>query len=124
MSEGRILVVDDEPQIRRVVRAMLATKGYEVADASNGEDALRLVRSKEYDLVLLDNCMPGITGIEVCREIRTGTDITIVVMSAGYELREQALLAGANAYLRKPFGVSELLACVRLNMRNRLKSPA
>jgi DNA-binding response OmpR family regulator len=116
---GRILVVDDDPQICRLVHTLLAKKGYEVADASSGEDALKCVRFEEYDLVLLDNWLPGITGIEVCREIRAGSDIAIVVMSAGYEVRPHALQAGANDYLRKPFGVSELFACVQLNIRKR-----
>lgn len=116
-------MVDDDPHICLLVRAMLATKGYEVADASSGEDALKRVRSEKYDLVLLDNWLPGITGIEVCREIRAGSDITIIVMSAGYDVRAHALQAGANDYLRKPFGVSELFACVQSNMRKRLESP-
>jgi len=117
MSDGRILVVDDDPQICRVVRSMLATKGYEVADAASGEDALKRIRSEKYDLVLLDNMLPGITGIEICRELRTDSDIVIVVMSAGYEVRPHALQAGANDYLRKPFGVSELFTCIQSNMR-------
>jgi DNA-binding response OmpR family regulator len=116
---GRILVVDDDPRICRLVRSFLAQKGYEVADASSGEDALKRIRSEKYDLVLLDNWLPGITGIEACREIRAGSDIAIVVMSAGYEVRAHALQAGASDYLRKPFGVSELFACVELNIRER-----
>lgn len=122
MNKGRILVVDDDPQICRLVRSILATEGYEVEDVSSGEDALKRVRSEKYDLVLLDNRLPGLTGIEVCPEIRAGSDILIVVMSAGYEVKPHALQAGANDYLRKPFGVSELLACVQLNMRKRLES--
>jgi DNA-binding response OmpR family regulator len=117
MREARILVVDDEPQIRRVVCSMLATKGYEVVDASTGEDALKLLRSEKYDLVLLDNILPGITGIEVCREIRADSDMAIIVMSAGHRTKAQALNAGANDYLKKPFGVSELFACVDSNLK-------
>jgi DNA-binding response OmpR family regulator len=117
VNKGHILVVDDEPQIRRVVRSMLSTRGYDVMDAPNGEDALKLVRSEKYDLVLLDNNMPGITGIEVCREIRADSEIAIVMMSSGDEVRAQALQAGANDYLKKPFGVSELFACVQRNIR-------
>lgn len=123
MSKGRILVVDDDPRICRLVRAMLVTNGYEVADTSTGEDALKRVRSEKYDLVLLDHRLPGITGVEVCREIRAGADIAIIVMSAGYDIRADALQAGANDYLRKPFGVSELFACVESKARNRLESP-
>lgn len=118
MSMGRILVVDDEPQICRLVRAMLVSKGYDVAEASSGEDTLKLLGSEQYDLVLLDNSMPGITGIEVCQEIRgAGSDIRIVVMSAGDQIRVRALQAGANDYLKKPFGVAELFACVQSNIR-------
>jgi DNA-binding response OmpR family regulator len=123
MSKGRILVVDDDPQICGLLCAMLAAEGYEVADASSGEDALNRARSEKYDLLLLDNRLPGISGIEVCRELRVSSEVAIVVMSAGYEVRLHALQAGASDYIRKPFGVSELFACVQLNMRNRLESP-
>jgi two-component system, OmpR family, KDP operon response regulator KdpE len=81
----RILVVDDEPQIRRIMRAVLVAKHYEITEAECGEDALRLLRSGKYDLMLLDINMPGITGIEVCREVRTSSDIPIIMMSAGEE---------------------------------------
>jgi two-component system, OmpR family, KDP operon response regulator KdpE len=124
MSEGHILVVDDDPHISRLVRTMLAAKGYEVAWASSGEDALRLFRSEKYDLALLDNGLPGISGIDVCLELRAGSEIAIVVMSAGYETRGRALQAGANDYLKKPFGLSELFGCIQLNMRNKQQSPA
>ena len=79
----RILVVDDDPQIRRILRAVLVAKRYEVIEAECGEDALKLMRSEKYDLMLLDINMPGISGIEVCREVRTSSDIPIVMMSAG-----------------------------------------
>lgn len=112
----RILVVDDEPQIRRIMRAVLVTKGYEVAEAESGENALKLVSSERYDLMLLDINMPGISGIEVCREVRRSSDIPIVIMSAGEEIKAQALNAGANDYLKKPFGVSQIFSCVELNL--------
>jgi two-component system KDP operon response regulator KdpE len=114
----RILVVDDEPQIRRILRAVLTTKGYDVADAECGEDALDLIYSEKYDLILLDINMPGITGIEVCRQVRTNSDIPIVIMSAGEESRRRALDAGANDYLKKPFSVSQIFSCVQLNLAN------
>ena len=69
---GHILVVDDEPQIRRVMRTTLVAQGYEVSDARTGDEALDLIRSEKYDLVLLDVNMPGISGVQTCREIRLG----------------------------------------------------
>ena len=112
----RILVVDDDPQIRRIMRAVLVAKRYEVIEAECGEDALKLIRSEKYDLVLLDINMPGITGIEVCKEARTSSDIPIVMMSAGEESRAKALDAGANDYLKKPFGVSQIFSCVKFHL--------
>lgn len=73
----RILLVDDEPQIRRILRAVLVAKGYDVMEAECGEDALNLLRFEEYDLLLLDINMPGITGVEVCREVRKSSNIPI-----------------------------------------------
>jgi len=112
----RILVVDDEPQIRRILRAVLAAKRYEVTEAASGEIALQLIQSEKYDLVLLDINMPGITGIEVCREVRASSTIPIVIMSAGEESKAEALEAGANNYLKKPFSVSQVFACVDSNL--------
>ena len=73
----RILLVDDAPQIRRILRAVLVAKGYDVMEAECGEDALNLLRFEEYDLLLLDINMPGITGVEVCREVRKSSNIPI-----------------------------------------------
>jgi DNA-binding response OmpR family regulator len=114
----RILVVDDEPQIRRIMRAVLATKGYQVIEAENGEEALKLIRTEKYELMLLDINMSGISGIEVCREVRRSSDIPIVIMSAGEESRAKVLDAGANDYLKKPFGVSQIFQCVELHLRD------
>jgi two-component system KDP operon response regulator KdpE len=115
---SRILVVDDEPQIRRIMRVVLVSEGYEIVEAGCGEDALKLISSEQFDLVLLDINMPGITGIELCREVRTSFDIPIpiVIMSAGEENRARALDAGANDYLKKPFGVSQIFSCVKLHL--------
>jgi DNA-binding response OmpR family regulator len=85
---SRILVVDDEPQIGRVIRSVLVAEGYEVIEAEYGEDALKLIHSEKYDLILLDINMPGITGIEVCRQVRTNSDMPIIIMSAGEESRQ------------------------------------
>ena len=112
----RILVVDDEPQIRRIMRAVLVAKRYEVLEAESGEDALRYILSGLCDLVLLDINMPGISGIEVCREVRSSFDKPIIIMSAGEENKAKALDAGANDYLKKPFSVSELFSCVKSHL--------
>jgi two-component system KDP operon response regulator KdpE len=108
MSIEHILVVDDEPQIRRVMRTTLVAQGYEVSDARSGDEALELVRSEKYDLVLLDVNMPGISGIQTCREIRLGSDLPIIMLTVRGAERDkvQALDAGADGYLTKPFSMS------------------
>src|SRR5579863_747055 len=119
MGMGHILVVDDEPQIRRVMRTTLVSEGYEVSDARTGDDALNLVRGEKYDLVLLDVNMPGISGLQTCREIRLGSDLPIIMLTVRGAERDkvQALDAGADGYLTKPFSVSELLARIRAVLR-------
>jgi len=119
MSMGHILVVDDEPQIRRVMRTTLVSQGYEVSDARTGEDALNLIRCEKYDLLLLDVNMPGISGLETCREIRHVSDMPILMVTVRGAERDkvQALDAGADGYLTKPFSVSELLARIRAVLR-------
>ena len=119
MSAGHILVVDDEPQIRRVMRTTLIAQGYEVSDARTGEAALDLLRSEKYDLMLLDVNMPGISGVQTCREIRLGSDLPIIMITVRDTERDkvQALDAGADGYLTKPFSVSELLARIRAVLR-------
>jgi two-component system KDP operon response regulator KdpE len=82
MSTGRILVVDDDPQIRRVMRVTLRAHGYEVDDATNGETALERLRERPADLVLLDMNMPGIGGLETCRAMRSGSEIAIIMLTA------------------------------------------
>ena len=119
MSMGHILVVDDEPQIRRVMRTTLVAQGYEVSDARTGDEALDLIRSEKYDLVLLDVNMPGISGVQTCREIRLASDLPIIMVTVrGAESdKVQALDAGADGYLTKPFSVSELMARIRALLR-------
>ncbi len=119
MSIGHILVVDDEPQIRRVMRTTLVAQGYEASDARTGDDALNLVRAEKYDLLLLDVNMPGISGIQTCREIRLGCDLPIIMLTVRGSQRDkvQALDAGADGYLTKPFSMSELLARIRAVLR-------
>jgi DNA-binding response OmpR family regulator len=114
MSEGRILVVDDESQIRRVMRAILIPEGFDVDDAKSGDEALDRLRSGKYDLVLLDIDMPGMTGFETCRAIRAVSDMPIFMLTARSAERDkvEALDAGADDYITKPFSTPELLARV------------
>jgi len=119
MSAGRILVVDDEPQIRRVMRTTLAAHGYEVADARSGEQALEEIRAGKYDLVLLDVNMPGMGGVEACRAIRRDSDAAIIMLTVRNteEDKVEALDAGADDYVTKPFSTPELLARIRAALR-------
>jgi two-component system KDP operon response regulator KdpE len=119
MSLGRVLIVDDEPQIRRVLRSTLAARGYEVQDAPTGEDALEYLRQSRFDLVLLDVNMPGMGGLEACREIRSGSAAAIIMLtvSDSEEHKVAALDAGADDYVTKPFGMPELLARIRAALR-------
>ncbi|MDX2267530.1 MAG: response regulator transcription factor [Bryobacter sp.] len=119
MSNGRILVVDDEPQIRRVLRTTLAAQGYEVFDARTGEDALLAIRDQRFDVVLLDMNMPGMGGLAACREIRAGADVAIIMLTVKNTEHDKvtALDAGADDYITKPFGVPELSARIRAALR-------
>lgn len=123
MNDATILVVDDEPQLRRVMRTTLTDLGYTVIDAKTGEDALETLRHDRPDLILLDLNMPGIGGLETCRAIRETSEIPIIILSVRNTEREkvQALDAGADDYVSKPFGIQELLARVRAALR---RSPA
>jgi len=119
MIAATILVVDDEPQIRRVLRSTLTSQGYVIIDAKTGEEGLESVRKNKPDLVLLDVNMPGLGGIEACREIRRSSDAPIIMLTVRNAERDKvlALDAGADDYVVKPFGIEELLARIRAALR-------
>jgi two-component system KDP operon response regulator KdpE len=119
VSAGKILIVDDEPQIRRVMRVILASEQYEIAEARSGEAALLRFREFLPDLVLLDLNMPGLSGLETCRAIRETSEVPIIVLTVRREEDEkvEALDAGADDYVTKPFGKQELLARIRAALR-------
>jgi len=119
MSTANILVVDDEPQIRRVLRSTLTFRGYTITEATSGEEALELARKTKPDLILLDVNLPGMSGVETCREIRRSSDAPIIMLTVRNAERDKvvALDAGADDYVTKPFGIEELLARVRASLR-------
>jgi len=108
-----ILIVDDQPQFRRALRLALGMKGYEIREASSGADALNFMQNETPDLVLVDRLMPGMDGLVLCRAIRTSCDVPIIMMTSVQNSRSEALAAGANDYLSKPFAMDELLAHIR-----------
>jgi len=120
---AKVLIVDDEPLARRALRAALVAQGFEVDDASSGEEAIERLRTDPPDIVLLDLKMPGMGGIQACREMRASSEVPVIVVSAkkAREDRTQAFEAGADGYITKPFGIEELVACIHA-VKRRLDS--
>jgi two-component system KDP operon response regulator KdpE len=119
----RVLIVDDEPQILRALRINLTARQYEVVTAADGTAALRAATEDRPDLVVLDLGLPDIDGVQVIRQLRTWTPVPIVVLSGRAESRDKvdALDAGADDYVTKPFGMDELLARMRAALRHQLQ---
>ncbi len=120
-GKDRILVVDDEPQLTRVLLRSLSSKGYEVRIAGDGEFALQTFRDWPPSLVITDLAMPNMSGLELCRRLREISEVPIVVLSVRGEekTKVEALDAGADDYVTKPFGMDELLARIRAALRRK-----
>jgi two-component system, OmpR family, KDP operon response regulator KdpE len=116
---GNILIVEDDPSIRKLVKVNLMKRGYTVTEAEDSHKAIALFQEVSVDLVLLDLILPGLSGVDVCKWIRSRSDIPIIILSARLEedLKVAALDAGADDYVTKPFGQEELLARVRAFLR-------
>ena len=123
-EKHRILIVDDEPQITRVLRTALFAQGYDVRSAADGESALQTFGDWPPELVITDLAMPNLSGLELCRKLRSVSKVPIIVLSVRGEekTKVEALDAGADDYISKPFGMDELLARVRATLR-RAPSP-
>jgi two-component system KDP operon response regulator KdpE len=120
-AKQRILVVDDEPQLTRVLLRSLTTKGYDVRIAGDGEFALQTFHDWPPELVVTDLAMPNMSGLELCRRLRTISEVPIIVLSVRGEekTKVEALDAGADDYVTKPFGMDELLARIRAALRRK-----
>ncbi|HEX6501887.1 MAG TPA: response regulator transcription factor [Terriglobales bacterium] len=118
-NKGNILVVDDEPQITRVLKTTLSSQGYGTRAASDGDEAVQLMKDWSPDLIITDLRMPNMDGLELCRQVRQKSRVPIIVLSVKGEERTKvaALDAGADDYVMKPFSINELLARVRANLR-------
>src|SRR5712692_11066391 len=124
-SGARILIVDDEIEILRALQRSLTAHGYEVFTASSGEDALEEVAHHRPDLVLLDLGLPGMSGLEVCKQVRAQSSLPIIVLSVKDAERDKvlALDLGADDYVSKPFGMGEVLARIRVGLRRAIQPP-
>jgi len=121
MSAGKILVVDDEASVRNLVKSYLVNEGYDLIEADNGADALKLARTDHPDLIVLDLMLPEVDGLEVCRILRAETEIFILMLTARTEETDKllGLGMGADDYLTKPFSPRELVARVKAILRRR-----
>jgi two-component system, OmpR family, KDP operon response regulator KdpE len=117
---AHILVVDDEVEVIRVLSRSLTANGYKVLTARSGEEAIEIALRQRPDLILLDLVLPGISGIEVCRQLRARSNVPIIVLSVkdGELDKVQALDLGADDYISKPFGIKEVLARIRVSLRH------
>lgn len=117
--KANILVVDDEPQITRVLKTSLSSRGYGIRTASDGEEALQLMKEWYPDLIVTDLRMPNMDGLNLCRHVRTQSRVPIIVLSVKGEdtIKVEALDAGADDYVTKPFSMNELLARIRAALR-------
>ena len=125
MPSARLLIVDDDPELRHFLRTELEIEGYSCAEAATGQQALVQLRESRWDLLLLDWTLPDFSGVEICRRLRGSDDQTPVLMlTARDDVRErvEALDAGADDYLTKPFSIEELLARVRARLRSASKA--
>jgi two-component system KDP operon response regulator KdpE len=123
---GKVLIVDDEPSIRRALRTTFGTLGFDIAEAVNGEQAIPLLRASNFHAVLLDVNMPGMGGIQTCREIRRQfPQLAVLMLTVRNEEDDkiEALEAGADDYVTKPFPIRELVARVRAAVRRSQNSP-
>lgn len=125
-TTARILVVDDEPQLTRVLRTGLSARGYEVRTAPDGKAALETFKEWQPDLVITDLAMPGMDGLALSRELRAVSQVPILVLSAKGEERTkiEALDLGADDFITKPFGIDELFARVRAALRRAAATPS
>jgi two-component system KDP operon response regulator KdpE len=116
---GNILIIEDDPNVRKFVRVNLVKRGYTVSEAEDSHQAIALFQSMPVDLVLLDLILPGMSGVDICTWIRARSEVPIIVLSARSEeeLKVASLDAGADDYVTKPFGAEELLARVRAFLR-------
>ena len=125
MTQQSILVVDDEPPMRKLLSSNLKASGYSVRSATDGTEALKLIEEHPFDLLLLDVTMPGVDGLQVLEAVRRGTATPVLVLSGRGRERDkvEALDLGADDYLSKPFGVGELLARVKALLRRATPGP-
>jgi DNA-binding response OmpR family regulator len=116
---GNILIVEDDPNIRKLVKVNLLKRGYTVSEAEDSHVAMALFQEASVDLVLLDLVLPGLSGVDICAWIRARSDVPIIILSARQEedLKIAALDAGADDYVTKPFSPEELLARIRAFLR-------